>query len=83
MFAGKKVTHNGRIWCSVADAARYLRTTPQKVRKMMGSELDYTQIRKNGNLYVSLDDLVKIQVARVYGATQKPAAKHKPLAVRS
>ena len=33
----------------------------------MGTELDYTQIRKNGNLYVSVDDLVKIQIARVYG----------------
>jgi hypothetical protein len=65
MFAGKKVAHEGKIWCSVADTARYLRTTHQKVRNMMGSELDYTQIRKNGNLYVSVDDLVKVQIANL------------------
>lgn len=55
----KKVVYGGRVWCSVADAARYLHTTPQKIREMMGADkLRYTQIRKNGNLYVLTEDLV-------------------------
>lgn len=65
MFAGKKVAFDGKIWCSVGDAARYLRTTSQKVQNMMGTELEYTQIRKNGNIYVLMDDVVKVQIAKV------------------
>ena len=75
MFAGKKVTHKGKIWCPVADAARYLRTTHQKVRNLMGSELDYTQIRKNGNLYVSVDDLVKVQIANLTDRTKRSGSR--------
>jgi hypothetical protein len=78
MFAGKKVLHNGRVWCSVADAARYLRTTHQKVRNMMGAELDNTQIRKNGNQYVSLDDVVKVQIAKVYRAAENRKSRSGP-----
>jgi len=62
----KKVLHSGREWCSVGDAARYLRTTHEKIRGFMGDgSLGYTQIRKNGNLYVLVDDLVAIQATRL------------------
>ena len=65
----KKVAHKGALWCSVGDAAHYLRTNANKIRVLMGSgELAYTQLRLNGNLYVSVSDLVKLQ-------TQKMAAK--------
>jgi hypothetical protein len=75
MFAGKKVIHEGKAWCSVADAARYLRTTQRKVRNMMGTELDYTQIRNNGNPYVLLEDLVKVQTTWPYGPGDKPRSR--------
>ena len=65
----KKVTREGRAWCSVSDAASYLGTTHAKVRALMGSgALDYAQIRKNGPLYVSVDDLVRLQRTKLYGA---------------
>lgn len=65
MFTGKIVERGGKGWCSIADAARYLRTTQQKVRNMMGAELDYMQMRKNAQPYVAVDDLVKVQIAKL------------------
>lgn len=74
MFAGKKVERGGREWCSIRDAAQYLRTTQKAVRNMMGSELDYMQMRKNAQPHVAVDDLVRVQIARLDGRTaQKPA----------
>lgn len=69
----KKITYGGKEWCSVGDAARYLRTSATKVREFMGDgRLDYTQIRKNGNLYVLVTDLVKIQTAKLYPGGKRP-----------
>jgi hypothetical protein len=63
----KKVSHNGALWCPVSDAARYLRTNAAKVREFMSAgKLAYTQIRRNGQIYVSVSDLVKLQTERVY-----------------
>jgi hypothetical protein len=65
----KKVSHKGALCCSVGDAVHYLRTNANKIRALMGSgQLAYTQLRLNGNLYVSVGDLVKLQ-------TQKMAAQ--------
>ena len=62
----KKVSQDGTLWCPVPDAARYLRTTAPKIRALMGEgRLTCTQIRKNGQIYVSVSDLVKIQTQRV------------------
>jgi hypothetical protein len=67
----KKVSFKGTEWCSVEDAAHYLRTTTQKVRELMGSEkLAYTQIRKNGRIYVSTKDLVLVQREKLYGKSE-------------
>jgi hypothetical protein len=65
VFAGKTVLHNGKEWCSIADAARYLRTSQQAVRNMMGAELDYLQLRKNAQPCIALEDLVKVQITKM------------------
>jgi len=73
----KKVNHKGALWCSVGDAARYLHTNANKIRTLMGSgELAHTQLRLNGNLYVSVGDLVKLQ-------TQRMAAQRETDTIRS
>lgn len=60
----RKVIFQGQTWYSVGDAARYLGTTAQKIRVFMGDgSLNYTQVRRNGNLYVSAEDLVKLKGA--------------------
>jgi hypothetical protein len=62
----EKITHDGRLWCSVEDAARYLRTNTNKIRSHMGSgQLACTQIRRNGRIYIAVGDLVKLQTARL------------------
>jgi hypothetical protein len=58
----KQVTHDGKQWCSISDAAAYLRTNAKKIKDMIGEgKLTCTQIRANGNIYVSVHDLVRIQ----------------------
>jgi len=60
----KKVLHNGEIYYSVPDAARYLRTTSDKVRGMMGEgSLKWTQFKENGKLYIDAKSLVEKQRA--------------------
>lgn len=50
----KKVLHDGESYYSVSDAARYLGTTPAKIRQMMGDgSLGWTQFRVNGNLFIT------------------------------
>lgn len=65
MFAGKTVIRAGREWCSVANAARYRRTTQQEVRNMPEPKLATMQMRKNAHPYVAVDDLVKVPIARL------------------
>lgn len=60
--AMKKVSHAGQIWCTVEDGSHYLKTNTNKMRALMGAgQLAYTQIRKNGRLYVLVADLLKIK----------------------
>lgn len=69
----KKVTYAGKEWCSVGEAARYLRTNASKVKAFMhNGDLEYTQIRKNGNLYILVTDLVRVQRMKLYGPGGKP-----------
>jgi hypothetical protein len=58
----RKVEHDGQLWCSVGDGAKHLGTNAQKIRALMGSgELRYTQLRLNGRLYVSVNDLARLR----------------------
>jgi len=72
----KKMSHKGALWCSVSDAARYLHTNANKIRALMGSgELAYTQLRLNGNLYVSVGDLVKLQTQKMAAQREADSSK--------
>lgn len=58
----KKVVHEGRVWCSVNDGAHYLGTNSNKIRALMGAgAVACTQLRKNGAIYVAVEDLVKVK----------------------
>jgi len=58
----KKVLHNGETYYSVQDAARYLYTTTDKVRGMMGDgSLKWAQFKENGKLYIDARSLVAKQ----------------------
>lgn len=66
------VLKDGVKWCPVPDAARYLKTNAPVIRKLMGEgKLTYAQMRKNGPIYVSLSDVVKVQNERLYGASAR------------
>ena len=66
----KKVMHDGTLYYSVADAAQYLRTTKEEVRKMMGDgSLEWKQFRENGNLFVTAKSLVEKQKSLVKKAS--------------
>lgn len=70
------MTYQGKVWCSVSEAARYLRTRHEKIRILMGAgSLTYTQVRKSGSLYVLVEDLVNLKRIKLYGASGKPAGK--------
>jgi hypothetical protein len=57
----EKLIFEGKPRYSLPDAARYLGTTTPKIKLLMGSgALAWTQIRVNGPLIVSTEDLVKI-----------------------
>lgn len=56
----KKITHKGRAYYSVGDAAKYLGTTATKVREMMGNgSLEWAQLRTNGRLLITAESLAK------------------------
>jgi hypothetical protein len=58
----KKIIFEGKPWCSQADAARYLGMTTAKIKQLMGcGALAWTQIRINGPLIVSTEDLAKVK----------------------
>lgn len=54
----KKIMHEGKVYYSVPDAARYLGTTATKIRQIMIAKLEWTQARVNGKLIVSADSLL-------------------------
>lgn len=55
----KKIMHEGKVYYSVQDAARYLGTTKTKIRERLGSgELTLGQANVNGKLLVSAESLV-------------------------
>ncbi len=44
-------THDGKLYMTVSEAAKSLKTTATKIRALMGSEdLYWTQLRTNGKL---------------------------------
>ena len=53
-------THkDGVLYYSVTEAANSLRTTPTRIRSLMGSrELEWTQLRVNGQLMVSAESIL-------------------------
>lgn len=69
----KKILHEGKVYYSVPDAARYLGTTATKVRQIMIAKLDWTQARVGGKLIVSAESLVAYK-----NEISKPEAKPKP-----
>ena len=51
-------THEGKLYMTVSEAAKSLRTTATKIRALMGSEdLYWTQLRTNGKLWVSAESV--------------------------
>jgi hypothetical protein len=53
------VTHDGRVYFSVGEAARELSTTATKIRQMMGrGDLDWTQLRVGGRIFVPADSIL-------------------------
>lgn len=60
----KKLLHNGEAYYAVSDAAKYLGTTPAKIRQMMGDGgLVWTQFRVNGRLFITAKSLSDKKVA--------------------
>jgi hypothetical protein len=60
----KKLVHDGVTYYSVSNAARYLSTTNDKVRGMMGDgSLQWAQFKENGKLYITATSLVAKQKA--------------------
>jgi len=55
----KKILHDGKVFYTVPDAARYLGTNATKVRQLIGAgEMEMDQIRTNGKLLVTAESLV-------------------------
>lgn len=51
-------THDGKLYMTVSEAAKSLKTTATKIRALMGSEdLYWTQLRTNGKLWVSAESV--------------------------
>ena len=51
-------THEGKLYMTVSEAAKSLKTTATKIRALMGSEdLYWTQLRTNGKLWVSAESV--------------------------
>lgn len=74
----RKVVKDGRVWCRVFDAARYLHTTQETIRRYMGTgELAYAQMRRNGDPYVSVTDLVALKTALEAKAASAQSARSK------
>ena len=72
-----KIIHNGIPYFSVTDSAKYLGTTPQKVREMMGDgSLKWAQFKDNGKLFVTTqsvwDKKQSIETNTPVTATKKP-----------
>lgn len=56
---------DGRTYCKVSVAARFLGTTPGKIRQLMGDgTLEWAQARVNGPIVVSRDSLVRYMKTR-------------------
>ena len=59
---------DGQVYYKVSVAAKLLRTTPAKVRKLMGDEsLEWSQARVNGSIVVSQKSLVRYMKAQEAG----------------
>lgn len=59
MSANKKVIHKGKTYYSVGETARILSTTAIKVKEMMGrGDLEWTQFRVNGRLFITAESIV-------------------------
>jgi hypothetical protein len=55
----KKILHEGKVYYTVPDAARYLGTNATKMRQILGKgHVDWTQIRANGKILVTAESLV-------------------------
>ena len=62
MKAKDKIVIEGKAYYSVAATARLLATTTAKVREKMGSgELEWTQIRTNGRLFISATSILSYE----------------------
>jgi hypothetical protein len=74
----KKIVHEGRTYYSVGATARILSTTPKKVKEMMGrGDLEWTQFRDNGPLFVTADSIVGYQKRQQDGIADGFAAGHR------
>jgi hypothetical protein len=60
MRAGDRVVHEGKAYYSIGAAARFLSTTPTKVREIMGrGDLEWMQLRINGRQLISAESIVR------------------------
>jgi hypothetical protein len=69
MTARGRVTHDGKVYCSVEETARMLATTTRKIRELMGSgDLEWVQLRINGRLFVPAESILALKRQRVQGS---------------
>ena len=62
----KRVIHEGQVYYRVGNAARILRTSPAKVRELMGAGLlEHTQLEVNGPVVIPSASLLGYQRALV------------------
>lgn len=55
----QKILHNGKVFYTIPDAARYLGTSATKIRQLIGAgEIEMDQIKTNGKLLVTAESLV-------------------------
>jgi hypothetical protein len=58
MATPKQIVHEGKLYYSLAEAARLLGTTTGKLKEIIGPEgIEYRNFRVNGRMWVSALDL--------------------------